>query len=76
MARPDFGTLTSVHEGVKLECRAIAPGLSLHDLVVAFGRAKSEAAPNDRYSANPSKWPDVRGINAVAEAILTAIYPE
>ena len=71
---PDFGMLTHEHEGVVLECKAIAPGLSLHDLVVAFEDAKKQAAPGDELSANPSKWPVVRGVLAVRNALVGAIY--
>jgi hypothetical protein len=74
MARPDFGEDVKYHEGVKLTCRRIAPGLTLHDLTMIFDRASKEARPEDHLSANPSKWPTVRGVNAVTEAILDAIY--
>ena len=71
---PDFGTIITEHDGVALECKAIAPGLSMHDLVVAFEDAEKQAAPGDELSANPSKWPTVRGVTAVRNAIINAIY--
>lgn len=33
-----------------------------------------EAAPGDHLSGDPSKWPDVRGIKAVIDAILDTVY--
>jgi len=74
MARPDFGWHETYHEGVKLTCRYVAPGLTMQDLMRIFKDAKKEADPTDHLSGNPSKWPDVRGINAVVNAILDAIY--
>ena len=73
-ARPNFGTISKYHEGMELTCEAIAPGLTLHDLVVAFEEASKEAKPGDEYSGDPSKWPDVRGVDAVAYTLLNAIY--
>lgn len=70
---PDFGMLRTESMGVILECRAIAPGLSLHDLIVVFEAAKSEAKPGDEFAGNPSKWPDIRGIKAVTAAVVRAM---
>jgi hypothetical protein len=72
--RPDFGVHEIEHQGAKLTCRRVAPGLTLHDLTMIFERAKNEASHTDHLSGNPSKWPDTRGIIAVADAILDAIY--
>lgn len=74
MARPDFGMRYKHHEGVKLGVRLVTSEHTLHDLVMIFERAKSEAEPGDELSGNPGKWPEVRGVRAVADAILDAIY--
>lgn len=73
-SRPNFGKLYSHHEGVTLECRAIAPGLSLHDLMMVFEEAEKACKPGDEFAGNPSKWPTMLGINAVVEAVLVAVY--
>lgn len=73
---PDFGMKSEWHDGVELQCRFIAPGLTLHDLVVAFEDAKAQARPGDEFASNPSRWPEVRGIIAVRNAIVRAIYGE
>ena len=69
----DFGDITIEHDGVTLSCKAIAPGIALHDLIKAFEKAKNEAQPGDELSADPSKWPLVRGIQAVADTLLAAM---
>lgn len=76
-SRPDFGRHEIVHDGVKLTCRYIAPGLTLHDLVVIFADAykKAEEEPGAYLAGNPAKWPNVAGVTAVTEAVLNAIYP-
>lgn len=74
MARPDFGMHRIEHQGVALECRYIAPGLTLSDLTRIFEQAKKEAKPGDEYAGNPSLWPDVRGVRAVTDAILNAVF--
>jgi hypothetical protein len=74
MARPDFGLHETEHQGIKLTCRNIAPGLTLHDLTMIFERATKQANPGDEYAANPAKWPTVRGVQAVTDAILDAVY--
>jgi hypothetical protein len=58
----DFGESVAHHEGVRLTCRNIAPGLTLHDLAQAFEAAKNEAKPGDEVAGNPSKWPELRQI--------------
>lgn len=72
--RPDFGKIETQVNGITLSCCASAPGLSLHDLVMIFERAKAHAAPGDELAGDPTKWPDVRGVSAVVEAVLAAIY--
>jgi len=42
-------------------------GITFHSLIKAFEAAKSEAAQGDEFAGDPSKWPDVRGIRAVAK---------
>jgi hypothetical protein len=74
MARPDFGIDTKYYEGVPLTCRYIAPGITFHDLAMAFEKAKNEAEPGDELSGNPAKWPTNRGIMAVSNMLLDAIY--
>jgi hypothetical protein len=70
----DFGKVLRVGpDGILLQSKAIVPGLTTHDLMLIFEHAKSKASESDRYSGNPSLWPDVRGINAVVEAVLTAL---
>lgn len=72
--RPDFGMHLVDYEGVTLECRYVAPGLTMQDLTRVFSEARAKSTPEDRLSANPSKWPDVRGVMAVTDALLDAIY--
>lgn len=76
MARPDFGKhQVKTHAGgITLECSYVAPGLTMQDLSRIFHEAKAQAEPGDQYAANPAKWPDQRGITAVTDAILDAIY--
>lgn len=62
------------HEGVKLECAYAVPGLTLQDLCRIFHDARDAAGPHDYLSGNPCKWPDTRGVIAVTDAILDAIY--
>lgn len=78
MPRPDFGkSYVKTADGqAVLECRNIAPGLTMQDLTMIFERAKNEAEPGDEFHGNPAKWPNVRGVHAVTEAILKAIYGE
>ena len=74
MPRPDFGIDTIYHEGVPLTCRYIAPGITFSDLARAFHEAKAKAEPGDELRGNPAKWPDNRGICAVMDMLLDAIY--
>lgn len=58
-------------EGVRLicaDCREVLPTLGKVD------DARKQATDSDRLSANPSKWPTTRGVNAVAEKLLNTIY--
>lgn len=72
---PDFGTIISSFQygdnKVELEARAIAPGLTLHDLTVTFEDASGRG--ND-LSGNPSNWSNTRGIEAVVDKVLEAVY--
>ena len=68
---PDFGMIRYDFQGIGLECKAIAPGLSLHDLVMTFEAASRGGNP---IAGNPSDWPTTRGVKAVADAILKAVF--
>ena len=74
MARPDFGSHEVEHEGVKLTCRYAVPGLTMQDLVRIFHDAERQAEPHDQFSGDPAVWPTVRGVSAVTDAILDAVY--
>jgi hypothetical protein len=75
MSRPDFGmNYKHLDDGVQVGARLITPQHTLHDLVMIFERAKNEANPGDELAGDPSQWPEVRGVRAVADAILDAIY--
>jgi len=74
LARPDFGMHETEHQGVKLTCSYVVPGLTMSDLVQIFHDAERQAEPHDQFSANPAVWPTVRGVSAVTDAILDAIY--
>jgi hypothetical protein len=71
---PDFGEVKTNFRGTVLTCRAVAPGLTLQDLVQISENAKAEAGPGDAAAGNPSRWPEVRGVKAVVDAVLKAIY--
>lgn len=71
---PDFGMLQTEVHGITLECRAIAPGISMQDLVHAYSQASEATEPGDQYSGNATKWPVYRGVKAVADMILDAVY--
>ena len=73
-ARPDFGEDRQEWNGTVLTCKRIAPGLTLHDLVMAFDRGESEAETGDDAAGNPSRWPVTRGVKAVTNTILDAVY--
>lgn len=51
-------------------------GITFHSLIKAFEAAKSEAAQGDEFAGDPSKWPDVRGIIAVAKLMVEAFERE
>ena len=72
--RPDFGIKIVELDGMSLACRYIAPGLTFEDLSRIFHAAEDAAEPSDHLAGDPMKWPDNRGIHAVTEAILSAIY--
>lgn len=69
----DFGEVRTTASGVELSCRAIAPGLSLHDLTMAFHEGSKKAEPGDEFAGNPAKWPDTRGTFAVVEMLLASV---
>lgn len=68
----EFGEIETRHGDLVLTCKAIAPGLTLHDLVMIFERATKEPGLNN-LSANPSKWPTVHGVSAVVDAVVAAM---
>ena len=70
---PDFGVLNSEFQGVKMSCPAIVPGLSLQDLMMVFEEAEKAAGPRNSLAGNPSEWPNVQGIKAVAQAVAVAM---
>jgi hypothetical protein len=72
-AGPYFGMHETEVQGVKLTCRYVAPGMTMHDLRQIFEKAEAVCEPEDKFSANPGKWANSRGIKAVTEAILDAI---
>jgi hypothetical protein len=41
----------------------------LNQLVQIFEAARSEAQPGDEFTADPAKWPVVRGITAVRDVM-------
>ena len=71
--RPDFGIKrTTLDNGLVLECRYVAPGVTMDDIVRVFEAARKEAEPCDEFSANPSKWPNMRGLDAVTDLLVSA----
>lgn len=68
---PDFGFTRLEWCGLVLETRAIAPNLSLQDLVQVYEAASKEGNPA---AGNPSEWPVSKGVRAVVDAVLTAVY--
>lgn len=77
MSVPDFGWQDEevVLGGQKtiLTCRYVAPGLTLKDLIKLYEEAYAEG---DSLAGNPSKWPTNKGIMAVVNAVLEAIYDD
>ncbi len=75
---PDFGKhrvkINSGGRDVELECAYVAPLMTFQDLMVIFDRAEAEAQPGDHLAGDPSKWPNHRGVYAVVEAVLKAVY--
>lgn len=71
---PDFGIHEIDHEGTKLTCKYIAPDLTFQDLMKIFDKAERQFRSGDNWSADPSKWSNARGVRAVADAILNAVY--
>ncbi len=75
---PDFGKqrvrINSGGYETVLECAYVAPLTTFSDLMEVFDRAEAEAEPGDHLSGNPAKWPNHRGVYAVVEAVLKAVY--
>lgn len=80
MAIPDFGEHVVDFESggysTKIACKYMAPGLTFQDLTKLFNEAEAQAAPHDSLSANPAEWPTHRGIMAVVDAVLKAVYDQ
>jgi len=76
----DFGTkIEELEENgrkIQLSCKYIAPNLTLHDLMVIFNAARANTKPGDQFSGDPGKWPDVKGVRAVAEALTEAFMSQ
>ncbi len=76
---PDFGMHTVVKDfkdgypPVTLQCRYMVPGLTMHDLMQIFVKGK-ENPKNSEVAADPSRWPEVRGLIDVIDAVLQAVY--
>lgn len=73
MPQPDFGWKEEMFGTVPMRCRYAAPGLTLHDLTMIFEEAKKGG---NEVAGDPSEWPDVRGVKAVTEAVLAAVYKD
>ena len=54
----------------------MAPGLTFSDLMNIYHEAEKEFKEQDNLSGNPSLWKDSRGVYAVTQAILKAIYDD
>lgn len=74
MAIPDFGWDEQDFHGTKLTCRFVAPGLTFSDLYRVYTEAEKDLQAGDALRGNPSKWPGARGVKAVTEAVLAAVY--
>lgn len=77
MTIPDFGwheEIIGEQYPVTITCKYVVPGLTFPDLMHIFAEAEKEWKEEDSFSANPSKWKNSRGLNAVLDAILKAIY--
>src|SRR5258708_21836567 len=77
---PNFGmnvteNLLPDGKSIQLSCRYKVPGLTMHDLMMIFEKGKNHP-DNSHYAANPSLWPDVRGLSDVVNAILEAVYSD
>lgn len=74
---PDFGEHTETIEGqypITITCKYVVPGKTFSDLLKIFREAEKPWVSSDNLSANPSKWQNSRGVSAVLNTILEAVY--
>lgn len=81
MPVPDFGEKIVDHEDaiygtIKLSCKYMAPGLTMHDIMMAYYEAEKGCSPGDQFAGNPAKWPGARGVSAVLDLVLKAVYKD
>lgn len=73
---PDFGVDRIEWRGTYLECRRVAPGLTMRDLINTYADATKDCTPADDLAGNPSKWPVTRGVKAIVDSMLKAVYAD
>ena len=66
----DYGVSTEKVGGVDVTIRRIAPGLTIHDLVMVYENA---AKNGNEFAGDPSVWPTSLGVLAVTEKILANV---
>jgi len=77
MTKKDFGeTVTEIPGIGPVSCKNVAPGLSLQELLKAYEGASKTYTPEDLLSADPTRWPVVRGIMGVVDRINKAYEDE
>lgn len=74
LPRPDFGMHQTTFHGLTLECRYVAPGLTFSDLYRVYDEAEKAFQESDNLHGSPTHWRGARGMMAVTNAILDAIY--
>lgn len=78
MPIPDFGhQRTRIHSSIstfELTCKYVAPGITFSDLMKAYYKAEEDWTEEDQWSGNPTKWQGARGVNAVLDMLLEAVY--
>jgi hypothetical protein len=68
----DFGMHKKMVNGIELQCRYVAPGVTMQDVVKEFEAGKARAEPGDDLAGDPSRWPTMRGLTAVTKLIVAA----
>ncbi len=76
MTIPDFGHKITECQGIQLNAKYVVPGLTMPDLMNFYYKAEEEHKSSDDLSGNPSKWGGARGVKAVIDAILSALYKD